>query len=91
LRASEIGANAIFKATKVDGVYDKDPHKNEDAVRYEHLTFVEALSKRLKVMDSTAFSLCMDTNMPIIVFNMNEPGSITRALLGEPMGTVVSN
>ena len=91
LRASEIGANAIFKATKVDGVYDKDPHKNPDAVRYEHLTFVEALSKRLKVMDSTAFSLCMDTNMPIIVFNMNEPGSITRALLGEPMGTVVSN
>jgi uridylate kinase len=91
LRASEVGAQAILKATKVDGVYDKDPVKYPDAVRYEHLTFVEALSKRLKVMDSTAFSLCMDTNMPIIVFNMNEPGAITRALLGEAKGTVVSN
>lgn len=91
LRASEVGAQAILKATKVDGVYDKDPVKYPDAVRYEHLTFVEALSKRLKVMDSTAFSLCMDTNMPIIVFNMNEPGAITRALLGDAKGTVVSN
>jgi uridylate kinase len=91
LRASEVGAQAILKATKVDGVYDKDPVKYPDAVRYEHLTFVEALSKRLKVMDSTAFSLCMDTNMPIIVFNMNEPGAIARALLGDPRGTVVSN
>ncbi|MFM7180703.1 MAG: UMP kinase [Verrucomicrobiales bacterium] len=91
LRASEVGAEAILKATKVDGVYDKDPVKYPDAVRYEHLTFVEALSKRLKVMDSTAFSLCMDTNMPIIVFNMNEPGAITRALLGDARGTVVSN
>lgn len=91
LRASEVGAQAILKATKVDGVYDKDPVKYPDAVRYEHLTFVEALSKRLKVMDSTAFSLCMDTNMPIIVFNMNEPGAISRALRGESKGTVVSN
>jgi uridylate kinase len=91
LRASEIGADAIFKATKVDGVYDKDPFKFPDAKRYEHLTFIEALSKQLKVMDSTAFSLCMDTNMPIIVFNMNEPGNIARALRGEPIGTIVSN
>lgn len=91
LRASEIGADAIFKATKVDGVYDKDPVKFPDAVRYEKLTFVEALSKQLKVMDSTAFSLCMDTNMPIVVFNMNEPGNIAKALLGAPLGTLVSN
>ena len=91
LRASEVGAQAILKATKVDGVYDKDPVKHADAVRYEKLTFTEALSKRLKVMDSTAFSLCLDTNMPIIVFNMNVPGNIRRALLGEPLGTVVCN
>ena len=91
LRASEVGAQAILKATKVDGVYDKDPVKHPDAVRYEKLTFTEALSKRLKVMDSTAFSLALDTNMPIIVFNMNVPGNIRKALLGEPLGTVVSN
>jgi uridylate kinase len=91
LRASEVGACAIYKATKVDGVYDKDPVKHPDATRYQRLTFVEALSKRLKVMDSTAFSLCMDTNMPIIVFNMNQPGNIARALRGEDLGTVVCN
>lgn len=91
LRASEVGAQAILKATKVDGVYDKDPVSCPDAVRYERVTFADALVARLKVMDSTAFSLCMDNNMPIVVFNMNEPGTIRRALLGEPIGSLVSN
>ncbi len=90
LRASEIGADVIFKATKVDGIYDKDPMKFPDAVRYETLPFMDALKLRLQVMDATAFALCMDNNMPILVFNMNEPGSIKRAVLGEPIGTLVS-
>jgi uridylate kinase len=91
LRASEIGADVILKATKVDGVYDSDPMKNPDAVRYESLTFHEALTRQLKVMDATAFSLCMDNNKPIIVFSMAEQDSIHRALTGEPIGTIVSN
>lgn len=91
LRASEIGASVILKATKVDGVYDSDPVKNPDARRFEELTFREALSSRLKVMDATAFSLCMDNHMPIIVFDMNAPGNILKALLGEPVGTLVTN
>ena len=91
LRASEVGAQAILKATKVDGVYDKDPVSCPDAVRYDRVSFADALVSRLKVMDSTAFSLCMDNNMPIVVFNMNEPGTIRRALLGEPIGSLVSN
>ncbi|MCC5806836.1 MAG: UMP kinase [Opitutales bacterium] len=90
LRASEIGAGAIFKATKVDGIYDKDPMKHPDAVRYETLSFMDALKLRLKVMDATAFALCMDNEMPILVFNMNEAGSIKRAVLGQPIGTLVS-
>lgn len=91
LRASEIGADVILKATKVDGVYDSDPMKNPDAVRFESLTFHEALTRQLKVMDATAFSLCMDNNKPIIVFSMTEEGNIKRALTGEPIGTLVSN
>jgi uridylate kinase len=91
LRASEIGADVILKATKVDGVYDSDPMMNPDAVRYESLTFHEALTRQLKVMDATAFSLCMDNNKPIIVFSMAEQDSIHRALTGEPIGTIVSN
>jgi uridylate kinase len=91
LRASEIGADVILKATKVDGVYDSDPMKNPDAVRFESLTFHEALTRQLKVMDSTAFSLCMDNNKPIIVFSMTEEDNIRRALTGEPIGTFVSN
>lgn len=90
LRASEIGAGAIFKATKVDGIYDKDPMKHADAVRYETLSFMDALKLRLKVMDATAFALCMDNEMPILVFNMNEAGSIKRAVFGQPIGTLVS-
>jgi uridylate kinase len=90
LRASEIGADAFLKATKVDGVYDKDPKTHADATRFESLTFRDALSRRLNVMDSTAFSLCMDNAMPVIVFDMTRPGNITRALTGEPVGTLVT-
>ena len=90
LRASEIGAEIIFKATKVDGIYDKDPNKYSDAVRYEKLTFVDALKQRLQVMDATAFALCMDNNMPILVFDMNQPHSIRDAVCGKTIGTLVS-
>lgn len=90
LRANEIGAQVILKATKVDGIYDSDPMKNPDAVKYEHITYSEALAKRLQVMDSTAFSLCMDNRMPIIVFDMNKPENIRLALMGEHVGTLVS-
>jgi uridylate kinase len=89
LRASEIGADVIFKATKVDGVYDKDPNKFTDAVRYDTVTYNEALSRNLKVMDGTAFTLCQDNSIPIVVFDMTVPGNIQRALTGEDVGTVV--
>ncbi|MEI6337944.1 MAG: UMP kinase [Verrucomicrobiota bacterium] len=89
LRANEIGAQIILKATKVDGIYDSDPMKNPAAVKYETITYSEALAKRLQVMDSTAFSLCMDNHMPIIVFDMNKPENIRRALMGEKVGTLV--
>jgi uridylate kinase len=91
LRASEVGADVILKATKVDGVYDKDPVLYPDAVRFEHVTFTDALSLGLKVMDATAFSLCRDNEKPVIVFDIAEPGNIHRALTGEPVGTVVSS
>ncbi|MBX9578031.1 MAG: UMP kinase [Chthoniobacterales bacterium] len=90
LRANEIGAEVILKATKVDGIYDSDPVKNPDAKKFDHITFSEALRRRLQVMDSTAFSLCMDNSMPIIVFNMIEPNIIIRAICGEPVGTLVT-
>jgi uridylate kinase len=90
LRANEIGAEVILKATKVDGIYDSDPMKNPEAKRYDYITYSEALAKRLQVMDSTAFSLCMDNHMPIIVFDMNKPENIRRALMGEQIGTLVS-
>lgn len=90
LRANEIGADVILKATKVDGIYDSDPMKNPAAKKYDRITYSEALAQRLQVMDSTAFSLCMDNRMPIVVFNMNEPDNIRRAVLGEPVGTLVS-
>lgn len=89
LRASEIGADVIFKATKVDGVYDKDPNRFTDAVRYETVTYNEALSQNLKVMDGTAFTLCQDNGIPIVVFDMTVEGNIHRALTGEDVGTVV--
>lgn len=91
LRASEVGADMILKATKVDGVYDKDPVKHADAKRFDRLTFTDALTQGLKVMDATAFSLCRDNNKPIMVFDMTEPSNIGRVLLGESLGTVVSD
>src|SRR5262245_50469047 len=90
LRANEIGAEVILKATKVDGIYDSDPKKNPKAQRYEQITFMEALQKQLKVMDSTAFSLCMDNKMPIIVFNMFEDDNLARVVQGEKVGTLVT-
>ncbi|MCB1127135.1 MAG: UMP kinase [Verrucomicrobiae bacterium] len=90
LRASEIGAEIILKATKVDGIYDSDPLENPDAKRYEHITYQEAIGKRLRVMDTTAFSMCMDNRMPIIVFDVFKPHNIRRLALGETIGTLVT-
>lgn len=89
LRASEINANVILKATKVDGVYDKDPHIHNDAVKFEEISFLEALKSRLNIMDSTAFSLCLDNNVPILVFDVNADRAIQRAVQGEKIGTLV--
>lgn len=89
LRASEINAQVILKATKVDGIYDKDPHKFSDAKKFEEVSFLDALKSRLSVMDSTAFSLCLDNNLPILVFNIFEPKAIQRAVMGEKIGTLV--
>ena len=90
LRAAEIGAQVILKATKVDGIYDSDPVKNPDAKRFSHITYTEALSRRLAVMDSTAFSLCMDNKMPIIVFDLFKSHNLKRVVMGEAVGTVVT-
>jgi uridylate kinase len=90
LRASEIRAEIILKATKVDGIYDSDPKQNPNATRYETVTYTEALTKRLKVMDSTAFSLCMDNRVPIVVFEMSNPQNITKVVCGEKVGTLVT-
>src|SRR5467141_481062 len=90
LRANEIGAEVILKATKVDGVYDSDPMKNPKAKRYSQITYLEALLRQLKVMDSTAFSLCMDNKMPIIVFELFRPHNLKRVIMGEKVGTVVT-
>ncbi len=89
LRASEIRADVIVKATKVDGVYDRDPKKDPQAQRYDRVTYTEALTKRLQVMDSTAFSLCMDNKIPMIVLDMNKPSNIRDAVLGRKVGTLV--
>src|SRR5437870_2982728 len=89
LRASEIRADVILKATKVDGVYDRDPTVDPQAKRYDRLTFTEALTKRLQIMDSTAFSLCMDNKIPIVVFDMYKPGILREAVLGHQVGTIV--
>jgi uridylate kinase len=90
LRANEIRAEVILKATKVDGIYDSDPKTNPNAKRYDTINYTEALTKRLKVMDSTAFSLCMDNRVPIIVFDMAAPDNIKRVVCGEKVGTLVS-
>ena len=89
LRACEIGADCLLKATKVDGIYDKDPVKNEDAVRFDAISYHEVLVRGLQVMDSTATALCQDNRMPIIVLNIEGDSNIKRALAGEPVGTVV--
>jgi uridylate kinase len=89
LRAMEIGAQIIFKATKVDGIYDADPAHVADAKRYQEISYIEVLQKNLKVIDSTAISLCMDNALPILVFSMLETGNIKRAVLGEQVGTLV--
>ena len=90
LRASEIGAQVLLKATKVDGVYDSDPMKNPDARYFPELTCMDAIERRLEVMDTTALSLAMENKLPIIVFNLNVMGNIKRVLLGEKVGTVVA-
>ncbi len=89
LRASEIGADVLLKATKVDGVYDADPVKNSGAKRYDDLSYTTALTLNLRVMDATAISLCRESGLPILVFNLNEPRSIVRAVRGERIGTLV--
>lgn len=89
LRAMEIEASVVLKATRVDGVYDKDPQKHKDAVKMDQLTYIEVLQKGLEVMDATAVSLCMDHRLPIIVFDMTVEGNIRRVIAGEPLGTVV--
>lgn len=91
LRAMEIRAEVILKATKVDGVYDSDPIENQDATLFEELTYLEVLEKGLKVMDATAISLCMDNNLPIIVLNLFDGGNIRRAVLGERVGSIIRN
>ena len=90
LRASELGAEILLKATKVDGVYDSDPKKNPNAKRFSKLSYGDALEKRLQVMDSTAFALCMDNEVPIVVFDMFKPGNIRSVVLGEKIGTLVT-
>jgi uridylate kinase len=90
LRASEMGADVILKATMVDGVYDADPKKHPDAVRFDKVTFQQCLSQRLSVMDATAFSLCMDNHIPIIVFDLEPKGNLSHALRGLPIGTLVT-
>jgi uridylate kinase len=90
LRAVEIGADAVLKGTRVDGVYTDDPEKNPSAQKYDHLTFREAYDKNLKIMDLTAFTLCEENNIPIVVFNMNQAGNLAKLLEGLKIGTVVS-
>ena len=89
LRAMEIGADVIFKATKVDGVYSSDPMKDSSAIKFNQLSYLEILKKRLKVMDSTSVSLCMDNKLPMVIFNVRDKSSIKRVLMGEKIGTLV--
>jgi uridylate kinase len=90
LRAMEIKADVLLKATKVEGIYDADPVITKDAVKFEHITYMEILRLGLKVMDSTAVSLCKDNNLPVIIFNMNRPGNILRVVSGEKVGSLVT-
>jgi len=90
LRALEIKADVIMKATKVDGIYTADPLKDTSAVRYDRISYLEVLERRLQVMDATAISLCMDNRLPILVFNLRTPGNLRRAVLGDAVGSVVT-
>ncbi|MBL0098811.1 MAG: UMP kinase [Saprospiraceae bacterium] len=89
LRANEINAEVILKGTRVDGIYDSDPEKNPDAIKYDNITFAKVISMGLSVMDMTAFTLCQENNLPIIVFDINQPGHLTRISCGENIGTLV--
>ncbi|MBL7544713.1 MAG: UMP kinase [Bdellovibrionaceae bacterium] len=89
LRAMEINAQIIMKATKVDGIYDKDPMKNSDAKKYDRISYIDVLNQGLQVMDSTAISLCMDNKLPILTFDLMKPGNILKAVMGEEIGTIV--
>ncbi|UCG23781.1 MAG: UMP kinase [Chloroflexota bacterium] len=91
LRAMEVGADVLIKATKVDAVYDDDPQKNPDAKRFDRLSYIEALNMRLRFMDSTAISLCMENELPIVVLGLWQSGSVNRLVLGEPVGTEIGN
>jgi uridylate kinase len=91
LRAIELGADILLKATKVDGVYDCDPVKNAAARRFDTLTFQEAIAKQLRVMDLTALSMCMEHNLPVVVFNFKQDGNICKVVAGENIGTLVNN
>lgn len=92
LRAQEINAQALLKATKVDGVYDKDPHRYGDAVKFDHLSYTDALlSEQVRVMDDTAITICKEHDLPIVVFDLNEPRAILRVVMGEPIGTVIGS
>ena len=91
LRAIEIGANVLLKGTRVDGVYTSDPEKDKNAVKYDKISFEEAIDKRLKVMDSTAFTMCRDNNMSLVVFDMNKQGNLVKLVNGGAIGTIVSN
>ncbi len=91
LRAAEIGAEILIKATKVDGVYDKDPKGHSDAVKYEKLSYIDALNLRLSVMDSTAISLCMENKMPILVLNLWDPQALQNAIIGKEVGTLITD
>jgi uridylate kinase len=91
LRAIEIKADVILKGTRVDGIYSEDPERNPKATKFEQISFNECISKNLRVMDMTAFTLCMENNLPIVVFGMNKPGNLRRVVTGEKVGTLVSN
>ena len=91
LRAAEINADILIKATKVDGIYDKDPKKYDDAKKYNKITYIDVLNKKLNVMDSTAISLCMEENIPILVFNINNKGDLVKVVTGKNVGTLVYN
>ena len=91
LRAIEVSADVILKGTRVDGVYDSDPEKNEKAVKFDFISFTDVIGKNLKVMDSTAFTLSQENNLPIVVFNMNKPGNLLKVIKGDKIGTLIKN